>query len=99
MCIVYRIGLNNEHNHKPRGHHTDTIANTRPLINNLTSQIVVGTVNKVETRPIQTQTERTGPCKYARATQNRNKRKRLEDKTNKQIVETLERIDVIKFQN
>lgn len=88
-----------ELNHQPRGRHTDTVASTRPPIDNLTSQTVVGTVNTIETRSIHTQTERTGPCKCARSAQNRNRRKRLDNKTNKQIVETLERIDIIKFQN
>lgn len=62
-------------------------------VNNTTSQIIKHT----ETRG--TQTDRVGPCKCARQLQQRNKRKRSENQINKQIVDTLERIDVIKYTN
>lgn len=63
--------------------------------NNTTSQIAHA--KQTETRG--TQTERTGPCKCARTLQQRNQRKRSENKINKQIVDTLERVNVIKFSN
>lgn len=62
--------------------------------NNTTSQ---ASATQTETRG--TQTDRTGPCKCARQLQQRNQRKRSENKTNKQIVDTLERVNIIKFTN
>lgn len=44
-----------------------------------------------------TQTERSGPCKCARAVQKRNKQRRATNTTNKQIVDSLERLNVVKF--
>lgn len=46
-----------------------------------------------------TQTERTGACKCARAVQNRNKQKRMRNKLNNQIVQVLERTDIIRVTN
>lgn len=63
------------------------------IVNNTTSQLA--TTKQTETRG--TQTDRIGPCKCARQQQQRNQRKRSENKTNKQIVDTLERVNIIKF--
>lgn len=46
-----------------------------------------------------TQTDRIGPCKCARQLQQQNQRNRAANKTNKQIVDTLERANLIKFTN
>lgn len=64
-------------------------------VNNTTSQ--VAPAKQTETRG--TQTDRIGPCKCARQLQQRNQRKRSANKTNKQIVDTLERVNIIKFTN
>lgn len=44
-----------------------------------------------------TQTERTGPCKCARAVQERNKKRRQQNKQNTQIVQVLERTNILRF--
>lgn len=53
----------------------------------------------VQTETRGTHINRTGPCKCARKLQRRNKRKRSETKTNKQIVDTLECFNINKFSN
>lgn len=75
-------------------HHTTTRNGFKPhALSDTTSKVHVQT----ETRG--TQTDRTGPCKCARQLQQRNQRKRSENKTNKQIVDTLERVNIIKYSN
>lgn len=72
--------------------HTNTRIFIEPHVpNDTTSNVHVQT----ETRG--TQTDRTGPCKCARQLKRRNQQKRSENKTNKQIVDTLERVNIIKF--
>lgn len=72
--------------------HTSTRVGVQPhALSDTTSKATIQT----ETRG--TQTDRTGPCKCARQLQQRNKRKRSDNKTNKQIVDTLERVNIIKF--
>lgn len=65
------------------------------IVSNTTSQFA--STKQTETRG--TQTDRTGTCKCARQQQQRNIRKRSENKTNKQIVDTLERVNIIRFPN
>lgn len=82
---------------KPTGYHHKPNSRKRVAEVHLTSQSAVVPTTKFVARG--TQTERTGPCKCARALKSRNQRKRAENKINKEIVETLERVNVIQFKN
>lgn len=88
---------------RTRGHIADFNSTNRNRVSDIKVRVVNNTTSQVapakQTETCGTQTDRTGPCKCALSSQQRNQRKRLENKINKQIVDTLERVDIIKFSN
>lgn len=91
--------FNQSRGHPINAHnHSEVISNNRhvfsdPPIHSIppTFCVNLGTTppNTVNTETRGTQTDRTGPCKCARSVQIKNKRRRLENKRNKKIIDSL----------